>query len=47
MPNIYDGFIWVLGKHHAYNLLGEQVADGWKMKIEKLKKVVTKILEEN
>ncbi|NEQ37162.1 MAG: DUF563 domain-containing protein [Okeania sp. SIO3I5] len=47
MPNVYDGLIWVLGKHHAYNLLGEQVADSWRMNIEKLKTVVTKILGES
>jgi superkiller protein 3 len=45
MPNSYDCFIWVLGEHHAYNLLGEQAPDGWKMNINKLRKVITTILE--
>jgi tetratricopeptide (TPR) repeat protein len=45
IPTWYDCFISVLGNHHAYNLLGEQVADGWKMNINKLRRVITTILE--
>ncbi|MEI2418852.1 glycosyltransferase family 61 protein, partial [Arthrospira platensis SPKY2] len=46
-PNIYDFLITVLGKHHAYNLLGDQIANGWETNIHKLKRVITAILEKN
>ena len=44
-PFLYFYHIWVLGKHNCYPLLLEQKIGGWEMNIEKLKRVITAILE--
>jgi capsular polysaccharide biosynthesis protein len=43
----YNFTMCCLGLYNLYLLLGDQIANGWETNIDKLKKVITAILEGN
>jgi hypothetical protein len=43
IPDIYG--IPVLAEHQFYPLSGDKISNGWQMNIDKLEKVVSKLLE--